>query len=128
MNVDPPHPTPACQAVTSRITDRYEPHRRQEPWHRITAEQMRCKGVHDRERMPAGTDPFIRCANKALPKRDQVAQRLYLDIATLPRGDWYLALDLDATVFAEQERGPRWMSSAGLSIGFTHDFAKAVAR
>jgi hypothetical protein len=44
------------------------------------------------------------------------------------RGDWYFALDLDATVFAEQERGPRWMSSAGLSIGFTHDFAKAVAR
>ena len=44
------------------------------------------------------------------------------------RGDWYLAFDVDATVFAEQERGPRWMSSAGLSIGFTHDFAKAVAR
>ena len=38
------------------------------------------------------------------------------------RGDWYVGLDLDGTVFAEAERGPRWMMSAGLSIGFTHDF------
>ncbi len=40
------------------------------------------------------------------------------------KGDWYFALDLDGTVFSEQERGPRWMASAGLSIGFTHDFAQ----
>ena len=40
------------------------------------------------------------------------------------KGDWYLALDLDATAFAEEDRGPRWMMSAGLSIGFTHDFAR----
>ena len=48
----------------------------------------------------------------ALPFRDRA------------KGDWYVALDLDATYFAEQERGPRWMTSLGLSIGFTHDFSK----
>ena len=40
------------------------------------------------------------------------------------RGDFYGALDLDATVFAEAERGPRWMMSAGLSAGFTFDFGR----
>jgi hypothetical protein len=44
------------------------------------------------------------------------------------RGDWYVALDIDGTVFAEDTRGPRWMTSAGLSIGFTHDFAKAAPK
>jgi len=44
------------------------------------------------------------------------------------KGDWYLALDLDATVFSERDRGPRWMSSAGLSVGFTHDFAKTAPK
>lgn len=54
-------------------------------------------------------------AQLALPFRDRA------------KGDWYVALDLDATYFAEQERGPRWMTSLGLSIGFTHDFAKQPA-
>jgi len=40
------------------------------------------------------------------------------------RGDFYGSLDLDATVFAENERGPRWMMSAGLSVGFTFDFTR----
>lgn len=38
-------------------------------------------------------------------------------------GDYYVALDVDGTVFADADRGPRWMSSAGLSIGFTYDFS-----
>ena len=50
-------------------------------------------------------------AQLALPFRDRA------------KGDWYVALDLDATYFAEEDRGPRWMTSIGLSIGFTHDFS-----
>ena len=40
------------------------------------------------------------------------------------KGDYFVALDIDGTVFADADRGPRWMSSAGLSIGFTYDFAR----
>lgn len=50
-------------------------------------------------------------ASLAIPFRDRAA------------GDWYVALDLDATVFTDDDRGPRWMTSAGLAVGFTHDFA-----
>lgn len=38
------------------------------------------------------------------------------------RGQFYIALDLDATAFSEDTRGPRWMSSGGLSFGATFDF------
>ncbi len=41
------------------------------------------------------------------------------------KGDWYVALELDGTAFTEEDRGPRWMSSAGVAIGFTHDFARS---
>jgi hypothetical protein len=27
-------------------------------------------------------------------------------------------------VFADADRGPRWMTSAGLSVGITYDFAR----
>ena len=37
----------------------------------------------------------------------------------LARGDVYVALDLDATVFGDADRGPRWMAGAGLALGFT---------
>jgi len=43
------------------------------------------------------------------------------------RGEGYLAFDLDATMFTEDTRGPRWMSSGGVSFGFTFDFAKKPA-
>ncbi len=43
------------------------------------------------------------------------------------RGDAYLAIDLDATLFSEDTRGPRWMSSGGVSFGFTFDLAKKPA-
>lgn len=50
---------------------------------------------------------------------------LALPVHAHAHGDWFVALDLDATTFAEATRGPRWMSSAGLSFGFTYDFARA---
>ncbi len=43
------------------------------------------------------------------------------------RGEGYLAFDLDVTMFTEDTRGPRWMSSGGVSFGFTFDFAKKPA-
>jgi hypothetical protein len=49
---------------------------------------------------------------------------LGLPLSTHDHGDYYVALDLDGTLFADADRGPRWMSSLGLSIGFTYDFAR----
>jgi len=49
---------------------------------------------------------------------------LGLPFTTHGHGDYFVALDIDGTVFAESDRGPRWMTSAGLSIGFTYDFAR----
>jgi hypothetical protein len=40
------------------------------------------------------------------------------------RGDYYLALDVDGTMFMDSDRGPRWMTSAGMSLGITFDFAR----
>jgi hypothetical protein len=48
---------------------------------------------------------------------------LGLPFKTHDHGDYFFALDIDGTLFADSDRGPRWMSSAGLSIGFTYDFA-----
>ncbi len=42
------------------------------------------------------------------------------------RGEWYLAFDLDSTVFTENTRGPRWMSSGGVSVGLTFDFQRTT--
>jgi hypothetical protein len=42
-----------------------------------------------------------------------------LPVKQLAKGDVYVALDLDATVFADDDRGPRWMMGAGLALGFT---------
>lgn len=50
--------------------------------------------------------------------------QLAIPIRDRAKGDWYVALELDGTVFAEADRGPRWMSSAGVAIGFTHDFSR----
>ncbi len=49
---------------------------------------------------------------------------LGLPLATHGHGDYFVALDIDGTVFADEDRGPRWMTSAGLSVGFTYDFAR----
>ncbi|HTL35261.1 MAG TPA: hypothetical protein VL326_19165 [Kofleriaceae bacterium] len=53
---------------------------------------------------------------------------LGLPLSTHGHGDYYVALDLDGTVFMDDDRGPRWMSSAGLSVGFTYDFAHRSAK
>jgi len=54
---------------------------------------------------------------------------LALPLTDHDHGDWYVALDVDATRFMDTDRGPSWMTSAGLSIGFTYDFsAKAKAK
>ena len=49
---------------------------------------------------------------------------LGLPLSSYDHGDAYVALNIDTTAFAEADRGPRWMSSAGLSLGFTYDFAR----
>lgn len=49
----------------------------------------------------------------------RAAVQLALPVKQLAHGDVFVALDLDATVFADDDRGPRWMTSAGLSLGFT---------
>jgi hypothetical protein len=54
----------------------------------------------------------------------RVGAQLALPIRDRAKGDYYLALDLDSTYFAEAERGPQWMMSVGLSLGLTHDFAR----
>jgi hypothetical protein len=97
----------------------------------------------------AGTAGFVhqheegRAAIEAMPlesvfgvadgTRHRMASRTGVQLAlpvstTRAGGDFYFALDLDATVFADEDRGPRWMSSAGLSVGFTHDFAKRAPK
>jgi hypothetical protein len=40
-------------------------------------------------------------------------------------GDYYVALDLDGTRFLDDDKGPRWMASVGLSVGFSYDFGGA---
>lgn len=52
---------------------------------------------------------------------------LGLLLSSYKNGDCYLALDIDGTLFSDN-RGPRWMASAGLSLGFTYDFARAAAK
>jgi hypothetical protein len=54
--------------------------------------------------------------------------QLAIPFSRLAAGDMYMALDLDTTVFADKDRGPRWMMSAGLSLGVTHDFGKRAPR
>ena len=49
---------------------------------------------------------------------------LALPLKTYGRGDYYLALDLDGTKFMDSDKGPQWMASLGLSVGFTYDFAR----
>ena len=53
----------------------------------------------------------------------RTAFQIALPIAKLHRGDMYLALDIDGTYFGEEDRGPRWMQSIGISLGVTRDFS-----
>ncbi len=89
--------------------------------------------VHQHEETRAAIEdmPIASAFGVADGMRHRMASRagaqLALPFRDRAKGNWYVALDLDATYFAEQERGPRWMTSAGLSIGFTHDFSKKPA-
>lgn len=47
-----------------------------------------------------------------------------LPVRDTQHGDMYVALDLDTTLFTDSDKGPTWMASAGLSFGFTYDFAR----
>ncbi len=49
---------------------------------------------------------------------------LAVPVFAYSRGEGYVAFDLDATMFTEDTRGPRWMSSGGVSFGFTFDLKK----
>ncbi len=90
--------------------------------------------VHQHEETRAAIDdmPVASAFGVADGIRHRMASRLGFQLAVpfkdRDKGDWYVALDLDGTVFAEAERGPRWMQSVGLSVGFTHDFAKKAKK
>jgi hypothetical protein len=86
---------------------------------------------HEETRAAIEAQPLASIFGVADGMRHRMAARTGVQLA-IPfrdraKGDWYVALDLDATYFSEEDRGPRWMSSAGLSIGFTHDFARGKA-
>lgn len=86
--------------------------------------------VHQHEETRAAIDaqPIASAFGVADGMRHRMASRVGFQLAmpfsTREKGDWYVALDLDGTYFAEEDRGPRWMQSVGLSVGFTHDFSK----
>lgn len=116
----------------STIDDRYMSYFSVNALFRTEIDRFRLSGtagvVHQHEEPRAAIDdmPFASAFGVADGIRHRMASRagvqLALPIRDRAHGDWYVGLDLDATVFAEADRGPRWMTSAGLSIGFTHDF------
>lgn len=54
---------------------------------------------------------------------ERLGVALALPVRAHGHGDYYVALELDATAFTDNDRGPRWMASAGVAAGFTYDFA-----
>ncbi|MDQ3366160.1 MAG: hypothetical protein M3680_12105 [Myxococcota bacterium] len=85
---------------------------------------------HEETRAAIEAQPLASLFGVADGMRHRMASRAGLQLA-IPfrdraKGDWYVAFDLDATLFSEEDRGPRWMSSAGIAVGFTHDFARAA--
>jgi len=88
--------------------------------------------VHQHEETLAAIEamPLASAFGVADGMRHRMASRMGVLVAipfrSRERGDWYVGLDLDVTAFAEEDRGPRWMSSAGLALGMTHDFARGA--
>jgi hypothetical protein len=86
---------------------------------------------HEETRAAIEAQPLASIFGVADGMRHRMASRagaqLALPFRDRAKGDWYLGLDIDVTYFAEEDRGPRWMTSIGLSIGFTHDFARKAA-
>ena len=54
--------------------------------------------------------------------------QLALPVWNYGRGDLFVALDLDITRFMDADRGPSWMTSAGVSFGASFDFHAGGAR
>lgn len=104
---------------------------------RAKVERFRLTGtagvVHQHEQTRASIEdqPLASAFGVADGMRHRMATRtgaqLALPFRDRAKGDWYVALDLDGTYFAEATRGPQWMTSVGLSIGFTHDFSRKPA-
>ncbi len=85
---------------------------------------------HEETRAAIEDQPLASVFGVADGMRHRMATRaggqLALPFHDHAKGDWYVGLDLDATYFADEDRGPRWMTSIGLSVGFTHDFSKSA--
>ncbi|MEO7096463.1 MAG: hypothetical protein ABI175_24605 [Polyangiales bacterium] len=54
--------------------------------------------------------------------------QLALPVWNYGRGDLFVALDLDITKFMDTDRGPSWMTSAGVSFGASFDFHAGGAK
>jgi hypothetical protein len=84
--------------------------------------------VHQHEQTMSSIEeqPLASAFGVADGMRHRMAARtgfqLALPISKLHRGDMYLALDIDGTYFGDEDRGPRWMQSIGISLGVTRDF------
>lgn len=104
---------------------------------RVPIDRFRLSGTagfvhqHEQTRAAIEAQPLASAFGVADGMRHRMASRagaqLALPFRDRAKGDWYIGLDLDATYFAEEDRGPRWMTSIGLSVGFTHDFARKPA-
>ncbi len=91
-------------------------------------------GVHQHEETMSAIEdqPLASAFGVADGMRHRMGGRagvqIALPIATLHAGHMYLALDIDGTYFGEQERGPQWQQSVGLSLGVTREFFKKKAK
>lgn len=60
--------------------------------------------------------------------RHRMGARAAFEIAypihSYQHGELYAGFQIDATLFMDTDRGPQWMTSAGLSLGFSYDFAR----
>ncbi len=85
-------------------------------------------GVHQHEEPRAVwmDQPFDSIVGVADGIRHRFAVRTGVQLAVplghYSRGDYYAALDLDGTLFTDTDKGPRWMTSVGVDVGFTFGF------
>lgn len=83
---------------------------------------------HEEPRAAVMAQPGLSVVGVADGIRHRFASRagisLALPVQQRAHGDLYVALDLDGTLFGDTDKGPRWMASAGVSLGFTYDFAR----
>jgi len=81
---------------------------------------------HEEPRAALMAQPIESLFGVADGTRHRMAARtgaqLALPFAEHAHGDWYVALDVDGTLFGDADRGPRWMIGAGLSVGLRYDF------